>query len=143
MMVTSSVRKQDLEADRIGDDELIVDHGLRGIEQNLSFSEVELEVLVDDDFVAVQEKVDDLRIPIFIEFLKLREPEFIDGFLLERVEIGCVMKSSGDDVLKNCRLLDMISWLSEICLRYWSYIDQITRVVEWSGESRSNPVVRL
>jgi len=93
--------------------------------------------------VAFQEKVDNLRILVFIQSLKLREPEFIDGFLLERVKIGWVMKSGGDNVLKNVRLVDMIAWFGEICLRDWSYIDQITRVVKWSSESRSILVVRL
>jgi hypothetical protein len=38
-VVIRSIRKQDVEADGIGDDELIVDHGLGGVQQNLPISE--------------------------------------------------------------------------------------------------------
>lgn len=53
------------------------------------------------------------------------------------------MKSGGDNVLKNLRLVDVIAWLSKIHLRDRSYIDQIAGVVEWSSQSSSILLVRL
>lgn len=142
-MIVRDVRKQDVKADRIRDDELIVDHSFRGVQQNLTISELHLELIVDHDLVAVQEKVYDLRISVFIQPLKLRKPKLIDGFLLERVEIGWVMKSSGDDGLEDLRLLDTIAWLCEICLRHRSYVDQITGVVERRSGSRSMVLIGM
>src|SRR5260221_3828922 len=71
-MVISHVRKQDIKANRIRDNKLIVDHSLRCVQQNLPFSEFELKLLVNDDFVALREEVDDTRILVFIESPKLR-----------------------------------------------------------------------
>ena len=126
-MVTSCIRQQDIESDGIRYDELIVDHSLRSIQQNLLFSEFELELLVDDDFVALRKKVDNARILVFVEFFKLGQLEGVDGFLVERIDFGRVMKSSRNNMLKNFRLVDTITWLGEICLRDRSYINQIRR----------------
>ena len=108
-MVASCIRKQDPKANRISDDKLIVNHRLRGIQQDLLFSEVKLEVLVNHDLVTVGQKFDNARIAIVIESLKLRELESIDRFFIERIRIGRIMKSGGNDVLKNLTLVDTIT----------------------------------
>jgi hypothetical protein len=78
--------------------------------------------------VAVREKVDDSRIVVFVESLKLRQLEFVDRLLVEKIDLSRVMKRSRDDILKNFRLVDPIAWLGEIYVRDGSYIDQVRRL---------------
>jgi hypothetical protein len=70
-----------------------------------------------------------LRILVLVEFSKLGQGKLEDASLLERIDIGRVIKPGCDDVLEDFGLVDGVARVCEIGLRNWSYVDQIAGII--------------
>ena len=73
VMGTDGIREDGSEADGITDGKLKVEHGLVHFGEDFLLTPFELELVIDDDIVAVGEGVDDGDIFVFIAPLKIGE----------------------------------------------------------------------